>query len=134
MKDPTIENPSLNRPPGYLLSPGQFVRVRLPIGPEHEAILVPEKAIGSDQGQRFVFVVNAANKVERRNVRVGQQYGQLQVIEGRAVTPADSVIVEGLLRVRPGIEVNPQPARASKEPAKTNGPAPTTGPAPGLKQ
>ena len=103
----TVHNPRLNRAPWYLLSPGQFVRVRVPIGPPRDAILVPEKAIGSDQGQRFLFVVNAENKVERRNVRVGQQYGTMRVIEGGVVTPTDRVIVDGLLRVRPAVEVNP---------------------------
>jgi membrane fusion protein, multidrug efflux system len=106
----TIENQKLARAPWYMLSPGQFVRVRVPIGPARDAILVPEKAIGSDQGQRFVFVVNAENVVERRNVRVGQQYEQSRVIEDGVVSPRDRVIVDGLLRVRPGVEVNPKPA------------------------
>ncbi|QJW98119.1 efflux RND transporter periplasmic adaptor subunit [Frigoriglobus tundricola] len=117
----TVHNPRLNRPPGYLLSPGQFVRVRVPIGPARDAVLVPEKALGSDQGQRFLFVVNAENKVERRNVRVGQQYGTMRVIEGGAVTPTDRVIVDGLLRVRPAVEVNPTLVPpASKAPIKTD--------------
>jgi len=59
--------------------------------------------------------VNAENAVERRNVRVGQQYGQLRVIEDGVVSPADRIIVEGLLRVRPGTEVNPKPAPPSKK-------------------
>lgn len=112
----TIPNPRLSAAPWYLLSPGQFVRVRVPIGPLRDAVLVPEKAIGSDQGQRFVYVVNAENTVERRNVRVGQQYGQSRVIEDGVLSPADRVIVEGLLRVRPGVEVNPKPAPPSAKP------------------
>jgi multidrug efflux system membrane fusion protein len=108
-----VPNPRRGLSPQPQLRPGQFVRVRVPLGEPHEAILVPEKAIGSDQGQRFVFVVNTDNTVERRNVRVGQQYGQSRVIEDRVVTPSDRVIVEGLLRVRPGIEVNPKPAPAA---------------------
>ncbi|MBN9122353.1 MAG: efflux RND transporter periplasmic adaptor subunit [Planctomycetes bacterium] len=106
----TITNPRLTTAPWYMLSPGMFVRVRVPIGTPRDAVLVPEKAIGSDQGQRFVFVVNAENTVERRNVRVGQQYGTSRVIEGNVVSPSDRVIVDGLLRVRPGAEVNPKPA------------------------
>jgi membrane fusion protein, multidrug efflux system len=112
----TIKNPKSDRAPYYFLSPGMFVRVRVPIGNPHDALLVPEKAIGSDQGQKFVFVVNAQNTVGRKNVRVGQQYGQLRVIENepeapedQRVTAADTVIVDGLLRVRPGAEVNPKP-------------------------
>jgi multidrug efflux system membrane fusion protein len=120
-----IPNPRLAVAPWYLLSPGQFVRIRLPIGPPRDAVLVPEKAIGSDQGQRFVFVVNAENAVERRNVRVGQQYGQSRVIEDGVLSPADRVIVEGLLRVRPGVEVNPKPVPPSGKPAPTIPPAKT---------
>lgn len=103
-----VLNPKLSRAPWYLLSPGQFVRVRVPIGPSRSAVLVPERAVGSDQGQRFVYIVNDKNTVERRNVRVGQLYGALRVIEDAAVAPTDRVIVDGLLRVRPGIEVNPK--------------------------
>ncbi len=105
-----ILNPRIPKEPWYMLSPGQFVRVRVPIGPARDAILVPEKAIGSDQGQKFVYVVTNENTVERRNIRVGQQYGQLRVVENDAVKTGDRVIVEGLLRVRPGAEVNPKPA------------------------
>jgi multidrug efflux system membrane fusion protein len=105
-----VTNPKITTPPYYMLSPGQFVRIRMPVGPPRDAVLVPEKAIGSDQGQRYVFVVNDKNAVERRNVRVGQQYGTLRVIEDGVVSPGDRVIVEGLLRVRPGAEVNPKPA------------------------
>lgn len=110
----TILNPRLSRPPWYMLSPGQFVRVRLPIGLPREAVLIPEKAIGSDQGQKFVYVVNEKNEVERRNVRVGQQYGQSRVIENATVKPGDKLIVEGMLRVRPGVEVNAKPAPVQK--------------------
>ncbi len=106
-----VTNPKLSRAPWYLLSPGQFVRVRVPIGPPRTAVLVPERAVGSDQGQRFVYVVNEKNIVERRNVRAGQLYGALRVVEDAAVAPTDRVIVDGLLRVRPGIEVNPKPPK-----------------------
>ncbi|VTS02409.1 rnd family efflux transporter mfp subunit : RND family efflux transporter, MFP subunit OS=Singulisphaera acidiphila (strain ATCC BAA-1392 / DSM 18658 / VKM B-2454 / MOB10) GN=Sinac_6016 PE=4 SV=1: HlyD [Gemmata massiliana] len=109
-----ILNPRIPRAPWYMLSPGQFVRVRMPIGEPHDAILVPEKALGSDQGQKFLYIVNEKNEVVRRNVRVGQQYGQLRVIEDGAVKTSDKVIVDGMLRVRPGAEVNPKPAQPTK--------------------
>lgn len=134
----TITNTKIDRAPWYMISPGQFVRIRMPIGPPRDVILVPEKAIGSDQGQRFVFVVKTTeetvvedgaskvvkkNIVERRNVRVGQQYGTMRVIEDDVLSPSDSVIVEGQLRVRGGVEVNPknapqQPKPGVKPPAK----------------
>jgi multidrug efflux system membrane fusion protein len=112
----TITNTRLDRAPGYMISPGQFVRIRMPLGSPRDAILVPEKAIGSDQGQRYVFVINDQNIVERRNVHVGQQYGMMRVIEDGVVTTKDRIIVEGLLRVRPGLEVNPKPAAAQAKP------------------
>ena len=105
-----LENPRIPRPPWYMLSPGQFIRVRLPLGPPHPAVLIPEKAIGTDQGQKYVFVLNASNEVQRRNVRLGARYGAWRVIEDKVLTPADRVIVEGLLRLRPGIVVQPKPA------------------------
>jgi membrane fusion protein, multidrug efflux system len=131
----TMTNTELKRPPWYRLMPGQFVRVRLPIGPPRDAVLVPEKAIGSDQGQRYVFVVGAGNVVERRDVIVGQQHGTFRVVESvekkNEITPADRIIVEGLLRVRPGSEVSPKPYDAPKpKDAASPAPAPPAPPAP----
>src|SRR6185295_10689592 len=54
-----------------LLSPGMFVRVRMPIGQPHPALLVIDRAIGSDQGQKFVYVVDAEHKVQYRRVTTG---------------------------------------------------------------
>ncbi|MEJ5276916.1 MAG: efflux RND transporter periplasmic adaptor subunit [Thermogemmata sp.] len=105
-----LENPRITRPPWYMLSPGQFIRVRLPLGPPHPAVLIPEKAIGTDQGQKYVFVLNAKNEVQRRNVRLGARYGAWRVIEDKVLSPEDRVIVEGLLRVRPGVVVQPKVA------------------------
>lgn len=106
----TVRNPPLKRPPWYMLSPGQFVRVRLPIGNPRRALLIPEKSLGTDQGQKYVFVVNDRDEVERRNVRLGPQFGSFRVIEDNVLKPGDRVIVDGLLRVRPGTKVNPKPA------------------------
>jgi len=124
-----VRNPRLPREPWYLLSPGQFIRVRLPIGNPHPALLVPEKAIGTDQGQKFLYLVNAQDEVERRNVRVGQNYGSLRVIEDNVLQPSDRIIVDGLLRVRPGAKVNPKPGEPiappdSKAPPRESAPMP----------
>jgi multidrug efflux system membrane fusion protein len=114
-----ITNPRLERAPWNLLSPGQFIRVRLPIGVPRKALLIPEKALGTDQGQKFVFVVNDHDEVERRNVRLGPQFGLFRVIEEHVLRPGDRVIVDGLLRVRAGVKVNPKPAEAMTPPANT---------------
>ena len=87
-----------------LLSPGLFVRVRVPIGEPKRALLVPEEAIGTDQGQKFVYVVDDKDEVVYRTVKLGSAYGQKRVIES-GLTETDRVIVSGLQRVRPKVKV-----------------------------
>ncbi|WP_020468125.1 efflux RND transporter periplasmic adaptor subunit [Zavarzinella formosa] len=102
----------------HLLSPGLFVRVRLPVGRPHEAILVPEEALGSDQGQKYVYLLNDKDEVVYRRVKIGQQVEQDRVIiEG--VQPGDRVIVSGLQRVRPGVKVAPKAAETKKPSSET---------------
>lgn len=107
-----------------VLQPGMFVRIRIPIGNKHKALVVAESALDSDQGRRFVYVVNDENVVEERPVEVGSLRDGLRVIESGA-SLGDWVIVNGLQRVRPGVTVKPHkvemPAPAaprSPEPAK----------------
>ena len=98
------------------LLPGYFVRVRLPTGKPSDALFVPEVAIGSDQGGRYVLLVNKDNVVEQRKVEIGQLVGDNRVIES-GLKRDDRVIVEGLLRAIPGQKVDPQtqsPAPAAK--------------------
>lgn len=95
-----------------LLSPGMFVRVRLPVGREHPGLLVPEEAIGSDQGNRYVYVLNDKDEAVYRRVTPGPQMGKLRVVEG--VAPTDRVVVSGLQRVRPGSKVNAKMAGEQK--------------------
>jgi RND family efflux transporter MFP subunit len=90
-----------------VLAPGQFVRIRLPIGAPHQALLVAEQALGRDQGQKYLYVVDDYNKVEYRRVKVGRLYdGLREVTEG--LSPGERVIVNGLQRVRPTVEVEPE--------------------------
>lgn len=89
------------------LLPGMFVRMRIPVGEKPEAFLVPERSLGTDQGGRFVLVVGPEGKVEYRPVKIGVAVNDLRVVEGQlAIT--DQVIVEGLLRARPGATVVPK--------------------------
>jgi multidrug efflux system membrane fusion protein len=89
------------------LSSGLYVRVRLPIGDPFPALLIAEKALGADQGQRFVYVVDANDQVEYRRIKVGRLYdGQRVVTDG--LKPGEKVVVSGLQRVRPGITVTPK--------------------------
>lgn len=90
--------------PDGLLTPGLFARVRLASTVERDALLIPEKAIGTDQGEKFVYVVNAQDTVEFRKVKVGALEDGLRIIT-EGLQPEDRVITEGLLRVRPGAPV-----------------------------
>lgn len=89
------------------LLPGYFVRVRVPIERISSALLVPDTAIGSDQGGRYVLVVTADGTVEQRKVEVGPQVGELRVIE-KGLSADDRVVVAGSLRAVPGQKVDPQ--------------------------
>jgi multidrug efflux system membrane fusion protein len=80
---------------------GMFARVRLTLDQPRQTLLVPERAVGVDQGQRFTYVVNGDNKVEYRKVSIGQVYdGKLAVLEG--LQAEDRVITEGLQLLHPG--------------------------------
>jgi multidrug efflux system membrane fusion protein len=88
-----------------LLAPGMFVRIRLPIGQPYSALLVVDRALGSDQGLKFVYVVDKDNKVQYRRVRTGPlQEDGLRVIE-EGLKPEDWVVVGGLQQVRPRMQV-----------------------------
>jgi RND family efflux transporter MFP subunit len=94
-----------------VLLPGLFVRVRVPIEKQDDALLVPDVALGSDQSGRYVYVVNKDNVVEQRNVDVGPLDGTLRVIN-KGINDDDRVIVAGLLRAIPGQKAEPQTAAA----------------------
>jgi RND family efflux transporter MFP subunit len=93
--------------PQHLLSPGLFVRIRLPIGHPYEAILIAEQALGTDQGQKFVYVVNEQNEVEYRRVQVGSVFDGLRVIT-EGLGKDERVIISGLQRARAGLVVEPR--------------------------
>jgi multidrug efflux pump subunit AcrA (membrane-fusion protein) len=88
------------------LLPGYFVRVRIASEPE-PALLVPDVAIGSDQGGRYVLIVNKDNVVEQRRVDPGQLIGDLRVIR-KGLTKDDRVVVGGIMRAIPGQKVEPE--------------------------
>jgi len=90
----------------HALLPGYFVRVRVPTRPR-PALLVPEVAVGSDQGGRYVLAVNADNVVEQRRVELGQVFGELRAVES-GLKPDDRVVVSGILDAIPGQKVDPQ--------------------------
>jgi RND family efflux transporter MFP subunit len=90
-----------------LFTPGMFARVQLLGSAEHEAILIEERAIGTDQTQTFVLVLGAGNKLEYRPVELGRALQGLRIVR-KGLKAGDVIIVNGLQRVKPGIEVTPK--------------------------
>jgi multidrug efflux system membrane fusion protein len=119
--------------PRELLVPGMFVRVRLPIGQPQKARMIAEKALVTDQGQKYVYVVKDENtavhegKVEYRRVKLGRLNDGLRVIKD-GLADNEKVVVSGLQRVRPDIQVKfkdvpmptAAPAGAPTDPTKPN--------------
>jgi RND family efflux transporter MFP subunit len=89
------------------LSPGFFARVRVPIGQAHQALLVTDRAIDTDQGEKVVYVVNKKNEVVSRSVRLGALHDGLREISD-GLNAGERVIVNGLQQVRPGMAVEPK--------------------------
>jgi RND family efflux transporter MFP subunit len=96
----------LANPDGHFV-PGLFARVKL-IGNDHyQAVLINDSAVGTDQTMRYVLVVGPDNKVDYRPVDLGPLVDGLRVVRS-GLKPGDTIVVNGLLRVRPGMQVNPQ--------------------------
>lgn len=88
--------------------PGLFARLRVPVSDSYQALLVSETTLGTDQGQKYVLVVNDQNIVERRMVKTGAlQDDGLRVISS-GLQAGESIVVNGLQRARPGKPVTPQ--------------------------
>ena len=90
-----------------LFTPGLFARVKLGEGASHSAVLIEDAAVGTDQTRRFVYVVKADNSLEFREVQLGSLHEGLRVVEG-GLKAGERIVVNGLMRVRPGITVSPQ--------------------------
>ena len=104
----TIRIAGLFPNPGNVLRPGQFARVRAAVGIEKGARLVPQRAVSELQGSYHVAVVGADHKIQFRPVQVGERTGGQWVIR-EGVQPGEQVVVEGLLKIRDGLPVNPKP-------------------------
>ena len=103
----TIRGRGIFPNPDLTLTPGLFARVRIPGSGKYKAILVPDEAIGSDQSERFVMIVNNENTAEPRKVELGPIVNGLRIIR-EGLKPEDWVIVKGVQSVRPGVKVDPQ--------------------------
>lgn len=89
------------------LLPGYFVRVRVPLFEEPNVLLVPDRAIGSDQSGRYLLIAGKDDVVEQRTVQIGQLVGELRVITS-GINTDDRIVVSGLLTAVPGQKIEPQ--------------------------
>ncbi|HWT58408.1 MAG TPA: efflux RND transporter periplasmic adaptor subunit [Rhizobium sp.] len=100
--------------PDLVLQPGLFGRIQVEASNTYQAILVPDEAIGSDQNERVVYVVDAQGKVSTKPVRPGPRlYGYRVIREGLDGT--ETIIVNGLMRARPGSTITPQMTELPQE-------------------
>jgi RND family efflux transporter MFP subunit len=102
---------------GELLSPGYFARVRVPISAPHEALLVSDRALDNDQGQKILYVVNDKNEVVSQPVRLGALHDGLRAI-AEGLKSGERVIINGLQQVRPGISVEPKLVEMPNSPGR----------------
>ncbi len=91
--------------------PGLFARIRVPLSERHPALLVEERAIGTDQGQKFVLTVTPTNTVDYRSVKLGPLMDGKRVVRS-GLEGKEKVVVNGLQRIRPGMPVVPEEAMA----------------------
>lgn len=108
--------PNSNR----ILFPGLFVRVRVPRGLQENAVLVSERAIGTDLGGKYLLIVGENDVVELRHVELGvQEEGMRVILSG--ITPGERYIVNGLQRARPGLPVTPVSESAAAAASTSSG-------------
>ena len=98
-----------------LFTPGLAVKLTMGTSAPYPAVMVPERAIGTDQTKKFVYVVAANGAPQFREVRLGALQGGMRVILDGSVKPGENVIVEGLQRVVPGMPVAPQVLKVDAE-------------------
>ncbi|MDB6020083.1 MAG: rane protein [Pedosphaera sp.] len=97
--------------------PGLFARIRVPLSERHAAILVTERAIGTDQAQKYVLTLSATNTVAYQAVKLGPVIDQKRIVRS-GLTAGDKIVVNGLQRVSPGMAVTPQEEVAGKDDSK----------------
>ena len=103
-----------------LFTPGMFGRIQVPGSKPYEALLVPDLAIGSEQVRKFVYVVGDDNVPKQKYVELGQLVDGKRVIKS-GLSPDDKIVVNGLMRIRPGQKVTPQ-EEGAKPPADAKPP------------
>ena len=104
--------------PDGLITPGQFGRIRIPGSPEYDSILIPDAAIVTDQSRKMVLTLDAENVVRPKIIRPGpSQPGGLRIVR-RGLEPEDRIVINGLIRARPGTKVAPKDGVIAPEPTE----------------
>ncbi|MCW3849604.1 efflux RND transporter periplasmic adaptor subunit [Sphingomonas sp. LB-2] len=117
--------------PTHFLTPGMFGRARLLGSGTYRAMLVPDEAIVTDQTRRLVFVVGADGKLGQRVIETGARVQGLRVVRA-GLAPTDVVVLDGIGRLRPGMQVAPKRTRITARPEAQAPPtAPVAEPASG---
>ncbi len=97
-----------------VLQPGLFGRVNMPGSLPHRGILVPDEAVDADQDRRIVYVVDEAGTVSAKPIRIGPRLHGYRVIR-EGLSGDETIVINGLMRVRPGIKVKPEPVTLPPE-------------------
>lgn len=98
----------------HALSSGLFVRIKIPVSKPYQALLIPERALSTDQNAKFVYVVGDDGVANRRVVELGSLEGDMRVINS-GLSAGDRVIVKGMQRIKPGQKVDAQVEASAKE-------------------
>jgi multidrug efflux system membrane fusion protein len=91
--------------------PGLFARIRIPLSARHPAVLVSERAIGTDQAQKYVLTLSPTNTVVYQSVELGPVVDGMRIVRS-GLQPGEQIVVNGLQRVRPGMPVKAEQAVA----------------------
>jgi membrane fusion protein, multidrug efflux system len=110
----TVPNPDLS------ITPGQFARLHVSLGQPASALLVPASAVIPDQSRQLVMTVTAENTIVPKVVEIGDLYNGLRIIRG-GLTADDRVVIDGLVRVRPGAKVAPTDGAITSDPDSDQG-------------
>jgi multidrug efflux system membrane fusion protein len=102
----TIRGRAIFRNPDHSLTPGSFLRLRLPGSAKYRALLIQDRAVGTDLDKRYVYVVGSGATIEYRSIQLGPIIDGLRVVRG-GLKPSDVVVINGLQRVRPGAQIDP---------------------------
>lgn len=100
-----------------LLGPGLFVNLRIPAGAPYQTVVVPQRSVSSTQGEKFVVVIGQDNIATFRPVELGTLNAGMQVIR-KGLAAGERVVVDGLLKVRPGEKVDPKPVAIEDQAAE----------------